>query len=93
METFIDIDNNIIRYNDEEVIIIIDKSGEPWFRAVDIANILKYHNTRQAILDRVHEDDKISYKELRRHKMRRRKDIQNTTLFINESWSIFSYIA
>lgn len=37
-------------------ILIID--GEPWFVGIDVANILKYSNTRDALANHVDEEDK-----------------------------------
>ena len=36
----------------------VDKKNEIWFRGKEIASILEYTNTRKAIRDHVHEDDK-----------------------------------
>ena len=47
--------------NDElkvEINCYVDKKNEIWFRGKEIAIILGYANTRKAIIDPVHEDDK-----------------------------------
>ena len=47
--------------NDElkvEINCYVDKKNEIWFRGKEIAIILGYKNTRKAIIDHVHEDDK-----------------------------------
>ena len=41
-----------------EINCYIDKKNEIWFRRKEIALILEYKNTRKAIIDHVHEDDK-----------------------------------
>ena len=41
-----------------EINCYVDKKNEIWFRGKEIALILKYKNTRKAIIDHVHEDDK-----------------------------------
>jgi very-short-patch-repair endonuclease len=42
--------------------VVVD--SDPWFRAVDIATVLGYANTRQAILTHVDNDDKKKYNDL-----------------------------
>ena len=41
-----------------EINCYVDKKNEIWFRGKEIALILEYKNTRKAIRDHVHEDDK-----------------------------------
>ena len=41
-----------------EINCYVDKKNEIWFRGKEMASILKYTNTRKAIRDHVHEDDK-----------------------------------
>ena len=41
-----------------EINCYVDKKNEIWFRGKEIASILEYTNTRKAIRDHVHEDDK-----------------------------------
>ena len=43
-----------------EINCYVDKKNEIWFRGKEIASILKYKNTRKAIRDHVHKDDKKS---------------------------------
>ena len=37
-------------------------SGEPWFRGKDVATILGYANTKQAIIKNVEDDDKKKWR-------------------------------
>ena len=39
-------------------------SGEPWFRGKDVATVLGYANTKQAIIKNVDGDDKKKMEEL-----------------------------
>ena len=39
-------------------------SGEPWFKGKDVAKILGYNNTTQALIKNVEEDDKKKMEEL-----------------------------
>ena len=41
-----------------EINCYVDKKNEIWFRGKEIASILEYKNTRKAIIDHVHKDDK-----------------------------------
>ena len=43
-----------------EINCYVDKKNEIWFRGKEMASILKYKNTRKAIRDHVHKDDKKS---------------------------------
>ena len=47
---------------------IIDNDNKLWFRAVDVATVLNYQNTRKAIIDHVDDDDKTTYEEVHRHR-------------------------
>ena len=52
---------NSLYKNDElnvEINCFIDEKNEIWFRGKEIARILEYSNTRKAIIDHVHNDDK-----------------------------------
>ena len=81
-----------------EINCYINEKNEIWFRGKEIASILKYKNTRKAIIDHVHKDDK----KLMDFKMKPKsggnktlplaEDLENTIkcisikcLFINES--------
>ena len=71
---------------------IIDIDNKFWFRAVDIATVFNYQNTRKAIIDHVDDEDKLTYEEVN---MRRNislpqnqtltKASQPHTIYINES--------
>ena len=39
-------------------------SGEPWFKGKDVAKILGYNNTTQALIKNVDDDDKKKMEEL-----------------------------
>ena len=56
---------------------IIDNGNKLWFRAVDVAMVLNYQNTRKAIIDHVDDEDKLTYEEVN---MRRKNQLlQNQT--------------
>jgi prophage antirepressor-like protein len=64
METFIDILNNTVEYNNNIITIIIDDNDIPWFSASPIAKLLEYVNAKQAIIDNVDSSDKKSFDDL-----------------------------
>ena len=76
-----------------EINCYVDKKNEIWFRGKEIASILKYKNTRKAIRDHVHKDDKksmdfkIKLKSRCNEKFRRAESLEKTfkCVFINES--------
>ena len=41
--------DHILIYNDHEIIIDFDKNNQPWFSAIQVAKILEYSNTIEAI--------------------------------------------
>ena len=44
---------------------VIKKDDDIWFHAKTVGNILKYTNTRKAIIDHVDCEDKITYGQLK----------------------------
>lgn len=51
---------SIFDFNGMGVRVIKDSSGEPWFVAKDVADILGYSNPSKAIADHVDDDDKLN---------------------------------
>lgn len=61
-------------------------SGDPWFRGKDVATILGYKNTMQAVIVNVDEDDRNKIEELTKHLPDRcLPGNSKNTIFINES--------
>ena len=50
-------------FNNNAVACII-ANGNPWFKAREVATILGYANTKQAIIKNVDDDDKQTYEQL-----------------------------
>lgn len=48
-EMFKELDKGILYYNNYEIRVIIDKHGDPWFNAQDVAISLGYKNPKHAI--------------------------------------------
>lgn len=59
------IDLSNIVFNNSKINLILDKNNEPWFKAKDIALILAYENTSQAISHNVDDDDKKTLEKLK----------------------------
>jgi hypothetical protein len=57
--TMIDITNNILTYDNISINTIFDE--EHWFKGKDIATILGYSNTKDALSYHVHVDDKKNF--------------------------------
>jgi hypothetical protein len=55
---------NLFEYEGKNVLMLVDKEGTPWSRAKDIALILEYGNTRDAIKRYVDDKYKKRYKDL-----------------------------
>lgn len=51
-------------FKGNQVRILTDKKGEPWFVAKDVCNVLGYQNASKAITDHVDAGDKINNKSL-----------------------------
>lgn len=52
--------NNIVAFNyKEQQVRTIEKNGEPWFVGKDVAEILGYGNTKDALLNHVDEEDRV----------------------------------
>ena len=83
--------SSIVKYACDELggveisCIIVD--DEPWFKAKDVATVLKYTNTRKAIQDHVSEDDKRDQGSfiLKGNESLPLKGNSKNTIFINES--------
>lgn len=88
--TFIDIFNNIIKYNNQSIIIVID-DNIPWFSAIDVAKLLEYVRTDDAIRTKVDKLDKKQFKDLEKFMNNIPKNMQPHAIFINES-GVYSLI-
>jgi prophage antirepressor-like protein len=55
---------NIFDYEGNTVLVIVDKEGKPWCKAKDLAIILQYKNTKDAIIKHVSKKYKKSYADM-----------------------------
>jgi len=79
----------LFKYNDCEIKTIIIDKDNIWFKGKDIATVLEYVNTNQAIKDHVDDEDKTNFSNLRTnyggHLKIPLENIDPQTIFINES--------
>ena len=64
MSIFIDIFNNLLKYNEKEVFIIIDKNNQIWFKLKDIVKLLNYNDYSRTV-SRINIDCKKQLKNLK----------------------------
>lgn len=83
--TLIDIFNNVLKYNNEEIIFIVDDKNVPWFSAINVANVLEYNNTRKTIIKNVVGQDRTSFDNLKKFIKNVPKNMQPHAIYINES--------
>lgn len=80
---------NKFRYKNEEILVLVDKYGKLWFRAMELAKILKYSDTKKAIRVNVSKYDKEFIENI---KMKYRpKDIANRTIFLSE-YGLYTFV-
>lgn len=85
MSTVINIYENILKYNDEPITIIIGDSIIPWYSAVDVGKILDYkQNIRRAIVTHVDAEFKKTFKDLEKFVFVKPKNAQPQAVYINE---------
>lgn len=80
----IDIYNNILAYNDTDIIIIIDDNNMAWFCANDIAGLLEYKDRQYAISQHVRNNYKTTFQSLQKYVQHIPSNFQPHTIFINE---------
>lgn len=74
--------DKVFKYDGNQMLIIFDMNGMIWFKAKDVAIILKYKETERAIQTNVEKENKKHIEQFD-HKIRP-ENIANKTLFINE---------
>jgi len=56
--------SQIFTYNEADILIVIDRDKKPWYKGKDIAIILEYANTRDALIKHVTQNYKKSYADI-----------------------------
>lgn len=78
---------NIISFENNNIIVILDDKGEPWFKAKDVVTVLEYRKIEEAIIRMVDKDDKKTLIDLRRTRpfsIYPLMDNEKDSIFINE---------
>ena len=66
MSVFIDIFNNLLKYNEKEVFIIVDTNNQIWFKLKDILKLLNYTNLKKALYSSfIDEKNKKTYSNIK----------------------------
>jgi prophage antirepressor-like protein len=87
MSFIIDVFNNILKYKDDKLFIILDIHNNIWLKMIDIFKILGYNNKSKAVQNtKVYNKYKLKYKYIQSHPSRGViSKIHSDTIFINES--------
>ena len=83
MNNIIDLVNNKCIFNDNELYMLIDKDNNPWFKGKDIAKILEYENSNEALKYHVKDKYKVQLNEIK--KGSNLLPSHPHTIFINEA--------
>ena len=84
---FLDIFNNLLKINENSIIIVFDVDGNIWFSFRDVIKSLDYNNINNVVYKTIiNEKNKIYFKNIRlTTRVVSLKNIQPNQLFINES--------
>lgn len=87
MSVFIDIFNNLLKYNNQEVFIIVDRYNQIWFKLKDIVKILGYNDHARSVTRlNIDDENKIYYNKIKLLPfMAVPYNFQPTTIFIDEA--------
>ena len=87
MNTYIDLYNHIIKFNNSEIVIVFDEEGNSWFHVRSIAKALEYVNFKQAIRINIPTKYKRRLDEIIRILINKDeyKNLKPQTLFINDT--------
>lgn len=87
MSFIIDVFENLLKYNDKNVFILLDINNEIWFKLKDIYSILGYNNTSKATQNiKIISKNKVKYENLKVHPSRGVPlNNQSNAYFVNEA--------
>jgi prophage antirepressor-like protein len=83
MTSNIDIYNGILRYDNNDIVVVIDDDYNVWFYAKQILNILKYKNSNNILGFFVDPVDRTTYGSIKQFS-KYKYNVQDHTIFINE---------
>ena len=65
---------------------LVDYRQEMWLKGADVANVLGYSNTREAVRTHVDDEDKITFEEVKKRRISRLSDEEHPhTIYLNKS--------
>jgi prophage antirepressor-like protein len=67
MALIVNLYNNMLTYDNKDVVVIVDNDNQLWFHGKQFAKILNYANPKNAISDHVYEHEKITYGDLKKY--------------------------
>ena len=76
--------DEVFTYENNEL-SVIKKGDDIWFKAKTIAEILEYKNTREAIIDHVDSEDKMTLKDINYRSSKKLPQKNDHMIYINES--------
>ncbi len=88
MSVLIDVFNNLLKYNEQEIFIVVDKNNQIWFKLKDILKLLGYKNLKKALYSSFIDDkNKKKYSSLKVYPSRGTPvmNLQPNAIFIDES--------
>jgi prophage antirepressor-like protein len=87
MSIIIDIFNNLLKYNEKEIFIVVDINNQIWFKLKDILKILNYKNLKKALyISSVSDINKKTYVNIQMYPSRGTSaNIHKYTIFIDEA--------
>jgi prophage antirepressor-like protein len=87
MSIIVDIFNNLLKYNKQNIFIVVDKYNQIWFKLKDILKLLKYTNLKKALYSSFIDNiNKKIYKDIKVYPSRGTpSNFQPSTIFIDES--------
>jgi prophage antirepressor-like protein len=83
MTTLESIYNGVLKYQNNDIVIVIDADNMIWFYATQVCKILEYKSARKTLQNNVSQNNKISYESIKIHS-KYMYNIQDHAIFINE---------
>ena len=83
MTSLIDLCNGLLKYNNQDIVIVIDEHMNIWFYASQITEILEYINKATTIGQQVSAINKTTYEQIKNYS-KYKYNIQDHAIFINE---------
>jgi prophage antirepressor-like protein len=83
MSSIVDIYNGLLKYKNNDIVIVIDDTNIIWFYAIQICKILEYKSTNKTLQHNVNKNNKVSYQTIKIYS-KYMYNVQDHAIFINE---------